>query len=184
MGEITLSTPEFKALSSESRTRILKLLEDRNHTLTELSSKLEMAAPTIKQHLTVLLESGLIEMNDEGRKWKYYSLTRKGKNITSPADQTHFLIVLSFASIALIALLAFVFYPIMAPEMGGESVRTAVLDEVAPTQAFVPLENDVLEDSARFNYNRQMMVLCQPECGDCDPFNHECDNECERCVKE
>ena len=199
MGEITLSTSEFKALSSESRTKILKLLEERNHTLTELSGKLEMASPTVKQHLNVLVESGLIELRDEGRKWKYYALTRKGKNITSPADQTHFLIILSFASIALIALLGFVFYPLLVPVPGVGSDDMVL--ERAPVQALVTAENSLFDDSgqeyflidsseyhllnnsANFHY-QAMMSLCEPECEGCDIFEGQCDHECERCIME
>ena len=95
--EISLSTNEFKALSSESRTKILKLLDERNYTLSELSSKTGMAAPTIKQHATILMGSGLIELKDEGRKWKYYTLTRKGRELISAQKSpgTNILIILS-----------------------------------------------------------------------------------------
>jgi len=194
MGEITLSSSEFKALSSESRTKILKLLEERNHTLTELSGKLEMASPTVKQHLNVLVESGLIELRDEGRKWKYYALTRKGKHITSPADQTQFLIILSFASIALIALLALVFYPALFPALGSDAGQVRTDLGASPGQALVAAENPLLEDnlaagqeyfleSANYHY-QAMMSLCEPECGGCDLFEGECGHECEKCIME
>ena len=83
MPELSLTQSDFKALSSESRTKILKILEGRNYTLSELSAKTGMAAPTIKQHASILVDSGLIELRDEGRKWKYYELTEAGKGIVS-----------------------------------------------------------------------------------------------------
>src|SRR3989344_4404607 len=107
MGEVSLSTIEFRALSSESRTKMLKMLAERNFTLSELSVKIGMAAPTVKQHASILVDSGIIELRDEGRKWKYYALTRKGKEILNAQrpQQTNILIVLS--STIIVALFGF-----------------------------------------------------------------------------
>ncbi len=102
---IEISSNEFKALSSETRTQMIKLLQERNYTLTELSKKLNMAAPTIKQHLNILQQAGFIEGIDEGRKWKYYTLTRKGKNIFSHETPANVLIVLGVSIIAMVGLL-------------------------------------------------------------------------------
>jgi len=104
-GEIKLSGTEFKALASETRTGIIKLLRDRNHTLTEISRKLQLAAPTIKQHLGILEKAELIQELDEGRKWKYYCLTRKGRNIFSHDTPINVLIVLGVTAVALVGLL-------------------------------------------------------------------------------
>jgi len=101
MGDITLSSEEFKALSSETRTELLKLLKGRRHTLSEFSKKTGLAAPTVKQHLATLMNAGLIEKVDNGRKWKYYSLTRKGSEILEPKDSTSIFIMISASLIAL-----------------------------------------------------------------------------------
>ncbi len=84
MNEIILRKEEFKALSSDTRIELIRLLKERNYTLSEMSAKLKMSSPTIKQHLDTLAHSDLIEQKDEGRKWKYYSLTRKGKKLIEP----------------------------------------------------------------------------------------------------
>ena len=106
MAELTLSSTEFKALSSDTRVQIIKLLKERNHTLTELASKMGLASPSVKQHLDILLRSEIIEQIDEGRKWKYYSLTRKGENLLKGDESdTTILIVLSISSIALVGFL-------------------------------------------------------------------------------
>ncbi len=99
--EIRLSSSEFKALASETRAGIIRLLKQRNHTLTELSKKLRLAAPTIKQHLSVLENAELIQELDEGRKWKYYCLTRKGKNIFAAETPVNVFIVLGISILAL-----------------------------------------------------------------------------------
>ena len=104
-GEIKLSGTEFKALASETRTGIIKLLRDRNHTLTEISKKLQLAAPTIKQHLGILEKAELIQELDEGRKWKYYCLTKKGRNIFSHETPINVFIVLGVTAVALVGLL-------------------------------------------------------------------------------
>jgi len=101
--KITLSAHEFKALASETRTAIIKLLQSRNHTLTELSKKLGLAAPTVKQHLGILESAELIHGIDEGRKWKYYCLTRKGKNIFTAEQPISVLFVLGASAVALVA---------------------------------------------------------------------------------
>ena len=105
MEEIKLSGPEFKALASETRAGIIKLLRGRNHTLTEMSKKLKLAVPTVKQHLGVLEKADLIEELDEGRKWKYYCLTRKGKNIFLHETPVNVFIVLGVSLLALVGLL-------------------------------------------------------------------------------
>ena len=105
MDAITLSGNEFKALSSDTRTGIIKMLQDRNYTLSEMSKKMNLAAPTIKQHLSVLENAELIEQVDEGRKWKYYCLTRKGKKMFSDEQPHNILIVLGASFIALAAVL-------------------------------------------------------------------------------
>jgi len=109
MDELSLSTNEFKALSSKTRTNILKILKERNYTLSELAVKTQMAAPTVKQHTSILLETGLIELKDTGRKWKYYSLTKKGNQlIESKSKQTNIFIILS--STIIVALLGMMLF--------------------------------------------------------------------------
>ncbi len=108
MAEISLTHTDFKALSSESRTTILKMLAERNYTLSELSAKTGMAAPTVKQHATILAETGLIELRDEGRKWKYYALTRRGRDVLGaqkPQQTNNVLIILG--STIIVAVLGF-----------------------------------------------------------------------------
>ncbi len=105
MEEIKLSGPEFKALASETRAGIIKLLRGRNHTLTEMSKKLRLAAPTVKQHLSILKTADFIEELDEGRKWKYYGLTKKGKNIFLHQTPINVFIVLGISLFGLVGLL-------------------------------------------------------------------------------
>lgn len=81
---IRLDRRSFEALAAESRVKVLKALSKRRKTLTELAKELSLSNSTMKEHLEVLVGAGLIIQRDEGRKWKYYELTRKGQGIVSP----------------------------------------------------------------------------------------------------
>jgi DNA-binding transcriptional ArsR family regulator len=84
MNNLILDNQSFKALSSETRINILKELNKRQMTLSELSKKLNLKNSTIKEHCEILIKTNLIEQKEEGRKWKYYSLTKNGLKIISP----------------------------------------------------------------------------------------------------
>jgi DNA-binding transcriptional ArsR family regulator len=102
-GRIVLDDKSFKALSADSRINIMKSLNDRRRTLSELSQKLELGNSTIKEHCDILVDAELIKQIDEGRKWKYYELTSKGKQIISPSlmEEVKVLIVLCFGVFAI-----------------------------------------------------------------------------------
>jgi DNA-binding transcriptional ArsR family regulator len=93
--KITLDSSTFKALASGTRIKILKTLEKRNHTQSELSAVLKMSIPTIKEHLKAMETGGLVKRKEEGRKWIYYSLTEKAKCVLDP-ERKRLWIVLSF----------------------------------------------------------------------------------------
>jgi len=63
----------FKALSEETRLRILKLLESGELCVCDITDVLNMSQPNISFHLGMLKEAGLIKDRREGR-WMYYSL--------------------------------------------------------------------------------------------------------------
>jgi len=86
-GKITLDRETFKALAVDSRVKILRILDDRQHTLTDLAQELDMAPSTIKEHLDTLVAAGLIKQVDKGMKWKYYRLTSKGKELLNPYEK-------------------------------------------------------------------------------------------------
>ncbi|HZX19807.1 MAG TPA: winged helix-turn-helix domain-containing protein [archaeon] len=134
MDGISISTTDFKALSSKTRTDILKMLDERNFTLSELASKTGMAAPTVKQHASVLMEAGLIELNDEGRKWKYYSLTRKGKKLLE-ANTNKSNIFLILSTVIIVGLLGFaaMFYGNFMQSSASEALDVDRASYVVPT---------------------------------------------------
>lgn len=101
--KITLDKEVFKTLASKTRIEILKSLDRRRKTLTELSKQFGMSMSTIKEHLDNLVSVDLIEQKDEGYKWKYYELTGKGKDILHPEDKKIW-ILLTISVIAMIGI--------------------------------------------------------------------------------
>ncbi len=81
---ITLDQESFKALASEVRVDILKRLDERRETVTDLSGLLSLSKPTLLEHLEKLQAAGLVKRVDEGRKWIYYELSQKGRKLLHP----------------------------------------------------------------------------------------------------
>ncbi len=98
--KITLDKGTFKALASDTRIGILKSLGIRRKTLSELAKEHRMSVSTIKEHLDNLSNVGLVEQKDEGHKWKYYELTRKGRGVLNPEEKKIW-ILLSLSGLAL-----------------------------------------------------------------------------------
>jgi len=101
--KITLDKDVFRTLASETRVGIIKSLDKRRKTLSELSKQFEMSVSTIKEHLDNLVAVGLIVQMDEGHKWKYYELTTKGKGILHPEDKKVW-ILLGISALGIIVL--------------------------------------------------------------------------------
>lgn len=92
--KITIDKETLKAIASDTRLDILKQLDRKKQTLSDLSKALKLSSPTIKEHLDVLSKAGLVRKEVSFRKWKYYSLTFKGKGILRPNETKLFLTLL------------------------------------------------------------------------------------------
>ena len=160
MAELILSVNDFKTLSSDTRLQIIKLLSSRNHNLTELSAKLKLSAPSIKQHIEVLLASDLIVLVDSSHKWKYYSLSRKGKKLVEPYS-TQVLIVLSSSLIGIlgIALIASAF---LGLQSFGAFSNVAVSDS-AKISANAPSAVEVGKETVSELVEQQLIPALLPQ---------------------
>lgn len=105
-----LTREALKILAVDTRLDILKLLDERPHTLTEIKDALELAPATVSEHLGKLEEAGLVEKRDEGRKWKYYRLTAEGAKLFAqrPQGGLMFAFVLSIVAAGGFAIASFV----------------------------------------------------------------------------
>ncbi len=72
-GEMEKTAARFKALSEETRLRILKLLEEGELCVCDIAAALDMTQPNISFHLAILKEAGFIKDWREGR-WIHYEL--------------------------------------------------------------------------------------------------------------
>jgi len=66
----------FKALSDETRLRIIKLLEQGELCVCDIVAALGTIQPKVSFHLNTLKEAGLIKDRKQGR-WIHYSLDDK-----------------------------------------------------------------------------------------------------------
>ncbi|MBI5575566.1 MAG: winged helix-turn-helix transcriptional regulator [Deltaproteobacteria bacterium] len=66
----------FKALSDETRIRILKMLENRPLCVCEIQYVLKGSQPNVSHHLKTLHEAGLVESKKDGL-WISYRLAEK-----------------------------------------------------------------------------------------------------------
>ena len=76
------TTKLFKALSDETRLRILKMLEARPLCVCEIQHVLKGSQPNVSHHLKTLSEAGLVESKKDGI-WIDYRLPDK------PASPLH-----------------------------------------------------------------------------------------------
>jgi len=63
----------FKALSDETRLRVIKLLENGELCVCDIFTALEMSQPKVSFHLNVLKEAGFLKDRKQGR-WTHYRL--------------------------------------------------------------------------------------------------------------
>lgn len=68
----------FKALSEESRLRILVLLMEREMCVCEIEACLKLTQSNASRHLTVLKKCGILESYKEAQ-WAYYRIDEKFK---------------------------------------------------------------------------------------------------------
>jgi ArsR family transcriptional regulator len=65
----------FKALSDETRLRILKMLETRPLCVCEIQYVLKGSQPNVSHHLKTLSEAGLVDFQRDGL-WIVYRITK------------------------------------------------------------------------------------------------------------
>jgi DNA-binding transcriptional ArsR family regulator len=101
--EIKISRELLKTIAADTRVEILKALEERPMTASELSRFLKKHVTTISEHLELLKNFNLVERIERpGRKWVYYKLSREGKKILHPSSY-RWIIVLSISFITVLA---------------------------------------------------------------------------------
>jgi len=136
-GKIMLDRKAFRSLASKTRINILRGLDNRRKTASELSRRFGMPVSTVKRHLDDLAGAGLVVRKDGDRKRKYYELTGKGRNILHPGE-TRAWIILGLSALAIL-LTGYNFmqkiftYSSLAGTGTTQSIMKAPLEEGADT---------------------------------------------------
>ena len=87
MTKLTLDMAAFKALASDTRLDILKVLDGKKMALKDISKATKLNKATLHEHLSKLHEAGLVKKNErEGHKWVYYKLSWKGECLLHPEN--------------------------------------------------------------------------------------------------
>jgi|GEM_PF-945343 len=147
--EIRLDRETFKALAADTRVNILKSLSKRRMTGAELATEVSLSPSTIKEHLDQLEKARLIEQMDEGRKWKYYALTFKGRQITTserPSMRVWIVLGLSILALTFTTLNIFFLGGTFAPQ--NELLSTGAADTFSAKSAY---GTGAMDDAMAFN---------------------------------
>ena len=135
--KITLDRETFKALASDTRLTILKKLDERQKTVTELAKELELNKSTVLEHLEKLEAAKLIQKveQDVERKWVYWQLTWTGRRLLHP-EQIKVALLLSTAGGSIVAGIAALWLWIRSGATGdvppAEDARTMMAPVDAP----------------------------------------------------
>ena len=105
--QLTLDREALKALASDTRLDILKRLDERQKTVTELARDLDLNKATVFEHCERLLSADLIQKIEDDRKWVYYQLSWKGRRILHPERMTIALLLSSSLAAVVSAGVAF-----------------------------------------------------------------------------
>ena len=85
-----MSKEVYRALSSEARAEILKLVYQKPRDIEEMAESLKLQPVTIRHHVQALLEAGLLEFHEErsglaGRPKAYYTISKTLPTVVFPA---------------------------------------------------------------------------------------------------
>ncbi|MCX8190467.1 MAG: winged helix-turn-helix domain-containing protein [Candidatus Diapherotrites archaeon] len=129
--ELVIDNEQLKALSSDTRVEILKLLSGRKYTVSEIAKRLNCSKSTIHEHIRKLEEAKLVERveSNYAPKWVYYRLTNKG---TMFFDKSRRVVLLLAGILLVLAFLQFFLYFFNLPQIQikDESIMKSVDSEV------------------------------------------------------
>ncbi len=70
----------FTAMSDPTRRIVLENLKGNPRTVADIASQMPVSRPAVSQHLKVLQEAGLVNVEAHGTR-RYYSLRREGLDL-------------------------------------------------------------------------------------------------------
>jgi DNA-binding transcriptional ArsR family regulator len=147
MPKVTLDMNTFKALASDTRLDILRVLDGKRMSLNDICKATKLNKATLHEHLTKLNEAGLVKKKErEGHKWVYYKLTWKGEGLLHP-ENTRIVVMFSATFITLavgiIQLINYVKGKIIAKAVnivGSDSTLLYDIEKETELKAFAALD--------------------------------------------
>lgn len=136
--DVPLDADMLKVLAADTRRDILRLLQKRRMTLTELATALDLKKATVLEHLKRLTDANLVRRREDERLWVYYELTTQGGKLLNPG-RTRFYIVMGIAAAA--ALLVGGLATVALVDLTDHDVHVALQRE--PVAGNVPVSLDV-----------------------------------------
>ncbi len=111
MPKVSLDIESFKALASETRLDILRVLDGKKMNLNEITKATKLHKMTLHEHLSKLTSAGFIKkIEREGHKWVYYKLSWKGQGLLHP-ENTRIVVMFSMTFFSLLfGIITFVSY--------------------------------------------------------------------------
>ncbi len=138
-GTIAIDRAALKVLASDTRIEILKLLDRRRFTVTEIARELKLNKATCYEHLEKLTDVQLVQKLEDDRKWVYYQLSWKGRRLLHPEKMAIALMLSTALGAALAGMASFWVWVTgtlqeiipegpdggINPESGGDGARAA-----------------------------------------------------------
>lgn len=148
MAKVTLDMNTFKALASDTRLDILRVLDGKRMSLKDISKATKLNKATLHEHLAKLHEAGLVKKKErEGHKWVYYKLTWKGEGLLHP-ENTRIVVMFSVTFISL-------FLAVMLIVSFLQPITVGMAETVGETTYLYEAEDEgipLLTRSYNFNY--------------------------------
>ncbi len=126
----------IKALSADTRVKILKLLSERRRIPAEISRQLDLAPSTVVEHLQKLEQSGLVKRNETEHKWIYYEITEKGLSLIKPTLPIHIILSLSIGVVLTFVGLSNIFLT----EYASMQMVQKVAEISMPQERIIPIQ--------------------------------------------
>lgn len=121
----------IKALSVETRRKILKTLAQQKKMPSELSREIGLSPSTVIGHLQNLESAGLVRRVETGHKWVYYTPTDKGRYLVQPRVPLQLALILAIG--LLVASLGFL--KSFSNSIFDSTVQKAAISESMQTAA-------------------------------------------------
>lgn len=142
----------LKALTSDTRRKIIKVLYNGYRTPSDLSRIVNKNKSTVVEHLDKLVDAGIVyKIERPGKKWIFYKLTNKGRRMVSGQPQR---IVIILSVITLFAFVSGTFsfykYSYYPSTMGMEETLAKGAEQIEEPRIYYQANQSLLYSSIIF----------------------------------